>query len=442
MGALKLFDGGGQALLDRPFLKEIILALQGRPEAQRTGKAVLEHLNRPPHGWPERAVKAGLGALLRARRLTVRLADGAVIRSESDAKAEGWLTGTQAFNKGVLELSDLNISPAERELLTRLFAEVFGRPGLDTIEKLEKQAPPRIDEWLANTRESVADLRGRQLPGAEVAESLKIVLEAAAEPDLPAGKLKQLVAAAQRAGGVADAVATLKAQAALVDTVDRLRQQRHLDRLAAARVRAVDLYASWTACGGGAGAALDLATLQALVKGPELLQKPDAVLEHDRVCFEAYAGDFATKFRERQRTVAVALGRLEKHAGWRKADAAQRGEIQASLESLAPEGSADLSIEAHPDGRDPVSRASYADLVSQIELIDAREQRAVRALDALVAPAPPPKGQPPSPTERSLTMELSSAADLPALYEKIGDLARTALDRPRRVHVSFEDKDS
>ena len=67
---------------------------------------------------------------------------------------------------------------------------------------------------------------------------------------------------------------------------------------------------------------------------------------------------------------------------------------------------------------------------------------AVPTLDAMAAPPPPTKAPAPPPAERSLTMEVSSTADLPALYEKIGELARTVLDRPRRVRVSFEDKDS
>ena len=67
---LKLFDADGHPLVDRPFLKEISLALQGCPENERTGNAIIEHFEAPEYGWPERAVKAGVAALLRGRRLS------------------------------------------------------------------------------------------------------------------------------------------------------------------------------------------------------------------------------------------------------------------------------------------------------------------------------------------------------------------------------------
>jgi hypothetical protein len=384
-------------------------------------------------------VKAGLGALLRARRLTVRLADGSAIRAETEAKAEGWLSGTQAFNKSVLELSDLNITPVERGLLTRLFAEVFGRPGLDTIEKLEKAAVDVLDERLAAIRESLADLRGRQLPGAEAAEGLATVLQAAAEPDLASGKLKQLAAAAQKAGGGGDAVATLVGQNEIVEAIGRLRQQGRLDRLAAVRSRATQVYPTWLADGGEAGVADDVRALRDQAAVAELILKADLAFERDRLVFEAYARDYEVRFHERHARAQDARSRIEGHPGWAKAAATQQRELLSGILALDPDGSGELTIDGNPTGRD-TSGATYSDLASHLELIEAREQRATRALDALVGPAGPSARPETAPPQRSLTMDLASASDLPLLYKKIDELAKTALDRPRRVRVSFEDK--
>jgi hypothetical protein len=41
-----------------------------------------------------------------------------------------------------------------------------------------------------------------------------------------------------------------------------------------------------------------------------------------------------------------------------------------------------------------------------------------------------------------VTMELNSPAELPRLYERIADAAKTALTKPRRVRVTFEDSGS
>jgi hypothetical protein len=437
LSALKVFDDGGQPLLDRPFLKEILLSVQGRPEAKRTGKALLESFAEPPHGWPERAVKAGFGALLRARRLTVRLTDGSIIRSEADPKAENWLTGTQAFNKSVLELSDLNITPDERKLLTKMFADVFDRPGLDTIEKLEKDGPPALDMWLTNTRESLADLRGRQLPGADGVEALATVLQAATEPDLAAGKLKQLAAAALKTIKDGDSLAGLRAHVEVVQATARLRSQNKLGLLADVRSRTTRLYPAWIAEGGGATVTDHLEGLRAQVVSDELLRKPQVALDRDRRCFEAYARDYGARFRDRHERAQQARARIEAHPMWATAPESLRTELLEGIQALDPVGSGELTIEANPDGREGASGATYADLANHLELLDAREHRALQTLNASMSPSD-------IAAERhqtsSLTMIVASAADLPQLYERIGDLAKTALNQPRRVTVIFEDE--
>jgi hypothetical protein len=110
--------------------------------------------------------------------------------------------------------------------------------------------------------------------------------------------------------------------------------------------------------------------------------------------------------------------------------------VLTSLSALDPDGSGELTIEANPEGRDDASRATYADLASHLELLDAREQRGLRLLDAVVRPP----AEPPTPPAQSLTMDLSSVTELPRLFEKITKLAETSLDRPRRVRVTFEEK--
>jgi len=437
MIALKLFDDGGQPLLDRPFLKEVMLALQGRSEAKRTGRASLDSLSVPPYGWPERAVKAGFGALLRARRLTVRLSDGSILRSEADPKAEAWLTGTQAFNKSVLDLSEINITQAERRLLTDLFADVFRRPGLDTVEKLEREGPGVLSSWLRDARESLADLRGRQLPGADAAGALATILQAAVEPDLIVGKLKQLAAAAEKASEGRDPVRVLKEQAEVVEATASLREQGKLDRLANIRSRTITLYPAWIAHGGGdALVAEHLAALRVQVAGSELLYKAEIAFDRDRRCFEAYAKDYLTRFRERHQRAMDARARLREHPAWPRLSPSRQDELLAGLAVLDPDGSGELTIEANPEGREEASRATHSDLAGHLELIDAREQRGLRLLDAVVQP--PVESM--APSDESFAMDVLSVSELPRLFERITELAQRSLNRARRVRVTFEEK--
>ncbi len=429
--SLKLFDADGHPLVDRPFLNEIALALQGRPETDRTGKAVVSRLGGAPWGWPERAVKAGLGVLLRGRRLVVRLAEGGAIRSETDARAEAWLTGTQLFNRSVLELSELAVTPTEREQLTRLFADAFQAPGRDTMEKLEQAARDVLPAQLAWAREALADLRGRQLPGTETVERLVRVLDAATEPELAVGRLKQLAAHAAGAVG-SDGVAVLARMATLVQAVAGLRARGQLDLLAAIRARAIGFYSAWDSTAAG-GLQADLAALRQQVTEATLLTQADLAVERDARIFEAYAKDYRARHGARHERAAAALARLKEHPGWAKADGATRERLNAGIRTLDCASAATLVAAAAPDGRCPECRASLTELRTHLELIESREERAIAELDTLVAP-------PPRPSEAPIVVELEiqSADDLPTLHQRIDAVAQEALTRPRRVRITFE----
>jgi predicted transcriptional regulator len=423
---LHLFDLSGQVLVDRPFLKELSLAVLNRSEPARTGKALIERFGQPPWGWPERAVKAGYGALLRARRITVRLGDGSVLRSDNDPKAESWLTGTQAFNKAVLEPSSLNVTPAERELLTRVFAEVFDEPGLDTVEKLEKSGPEILVRWRARGREAFADLKGRQLPGASELAPLVAALDVATDPELPAGKLKEL-AAHVRGDEKATGVTQLAEAARLVQSVDHLRGQGKLDRLAEARNRARQLYPD---------SLTGVADFRKHAESLDLLRKASTVLQQDREIYARYAAEYSRRHAIVHEAAVAALDAMRGHASWSKAAESKQRELCATIESLDCVHAEALDIDSHADGRCPTCRATLPELDARLERIEARRDKAVAELDLLAGGKTPTAK--PGTDGSSISMELSSADDLPRLYERIDSVARPLLATPRTVRVTFD----
>ncbi|MHB1046354.1 MAG: BREX system P-loop protein BrxC [Thermoanaerobaculia bacterium] len=458
---LKLFDSGGQPLLDRPFLKEVALAIQGRPEMERTGKAVLEKLSRAPYGWPERAIKAGIGALLRARRITVRLPDGSVVRSESDPKAEGWLTGTQQFVKSIFDLSDLNVSAEERQLLQRLFATAFERPGLDTLEKLEKEGPALLTGALSSAREALADLSGRNLPGAPLVQEHVTSLEAALQPDLAAGQLKALAVQLVKAPGSAvDPVAVVESRAALVRSVGKLRVQGKLGRIAQLKERLDVLYPAWLSRASGVPALVagTAGTLRERAGTTSLLSEADSLLSDEAGCFAAYANDFAARHAARGDCLKEAVATVEHHSAWAGAPAAFQQEICSGFAFAQCPADGVITPQAAPDGRCPACRAGYGELLDHVDLIEARQAKALQRLDALAeppspegkptpppGPPTPPPGPPPGPTpgpptrhpSPTVTMKVASEDDLAQLFEKIQAIAKGALAKPRTVTVVF-----
>jgi hypothetical protein len=440
---LKLFDPSGHPLVDRAFLKEIVLTLKGRPENERTGNAILERFNGVPYGWPERAVRAGLAALLRGRRLTVKLADSTVLRAPSDAKAENWLTGTQLFGKGILDLSGVTLSAAERDILIKIFAEVFEAPGADTVEKLEKRAEEDLPKYLARAREAFADLNGRQISGYATLQSLVDVLSAATEPELPIGKLKTLLTEAAKIGASGQELAVLKSMADLLRAVEMIRQQGNLDRLKGVAARAAGLYPHWEKEVSDASIKADLAALSKQVGTECLVLEATRAIDRDSRCFDAYAADYRKRHDERHARAVEALAQLHRHAAWDAAGADARAQLEGPIEALDCDAAADLALPAASAGHCLACGVGHGELRSKIELIEHREQQAMRRLDELLAPPPPsPAPPPPRPHRQSIAMKIASAADLPKLYARIGEVAKLELAQPRLVRVVFDDADA
>jgi hypothetical protein len=336
--------------------------------------------------------------------------------------------GTQLFNRAVLELSDLVVSPAERELLARVFAETFRLPGLDTLEKLEREARETLPRELAAAREGLAELRGRQLPGADVLARLVTALEAAVEPELPAGRLKELAAQAGPAGMGQEPIV---AAARLGAMVRRLREQGRLDLLAAIRRRATEVYPAWD----GPAPALEgeLAVLRAQATSEALLTQADQAVARDAQVFDAYAAAYRERHARRHARATEALERVQAHPAWPRVEATLQERLRRTILELDCGGAAGLAVTTTPDGRCPECRAGIAELRTHLELLETRAERALAELGGVGGPSPGP--EPPG----SLVVELRSAADLPRLYEEIARAAAAALRWPRRVRVLFEE---
>lgn len=433
---LHLFDSDGHPLVDRRFLKELILALQGRPENQRTGNALLEQFNAIPFGWPERAVKAGLGALLRGRQLVVRLPDGAVLRSEKDPRADNWISGTQLFGKAVLERSDFTITLADREVLTTIFDGVFSEPGADTVEKLEQRTIEIIPQYLGRAREAHADLAGRQLPGAGALKTLVGLLETAKEPELPAGKLKQLLAKAQEIAKGQPVLPALAPLTELLRAVERLRVQGGLDRIASLRGRVSMLYPGWSKRAGTLMA--EVQALAATADTEALLRDADQALVIDAEIFKAYAASYRAAHGARQERAAAALNALPDHRGWYVATAEMQRQLCSTISTLDCDGSGSLTLPADSSGRCAICQGTFQDVEAGVELIDLRAIQAAKKLDELVTSPPPPLL---SSKSTELNYRVTSAAELSAFVEELAKEMKKRLPKPVNVRITFTTDD-
>jgi hypothetical protein len=217
--------------------------------------------------------------------------------------------------------------------------------------------------------------------------------------------------------------------------VTRLAAAGALDTLAAIRARAATLYPAWD----GLEATALRSEIRALAEQAtslELLDQADLARDRDARIFLAYARGYHARHAERHARAGAALRRLEAHEAWQRADGAVRDRLRAGLLALDCPGAGTFGPVSAADGRCVVCRTGFADLQAQIELLEAREQRGLTELDALLAPPPPPHDPGDEPV--TLTVDVASVDDLPELHRRIDEVGKDALTRPRRVRVIFE----
>jgi hypothetical protein len=423
---LALYDASGTVLVGRAFLKALLDDLRGRLENDRTGARILERFERIPYGWPENAVKAGFGALLRARRIVVRVPGSPPIATEDD-RAQDWLGTASRFNKAVVEPAQAP-EPADVERLASLFSSAFCARGLDTLEKQEKQVTEVLAGAIASLREAAAALEGTQLPGAKAVASAAALLERAKEAALPAGRLQAVLSVADELTESAF-VRVLE----LARTVGRLRAAQKLERLVRVRARALEVYRQAEGLPG-------LADLQALVSDEGLLARADDALQRDERCFAAYADRFQTSHSNLGRFAAEARAEIERHPSWPALADARRATLLTGISACKEPGI--LALASSSDGRCPGCARDLRGLETQAEVIEGRTAAAKRELDAVTAGAGPrPPSRPPNlpPMDRELSIEIAGDTDVGAAVERIEAELRRG-QGARTVRVSIRSK--
>jgi hypothetical protein len=420
---LKLFDDKGKLLADHAFLKKLQQALKAKSETDRTGTSIVQHFNAAPYGWPERAVRAGLLALLRGRWLTVRLADGAVVRKQDDPRCENWITGTHLFNKGVLELSADPPPPAELERLTKLLETVFDQPGNDTLEKLERRADELFPVLLERARSAHADLSGRELPGADKAKVLVDVFTAVCDVEQATGRLNTLLQKSrEKVKAPKTEIDALDGPMKVVRAVETLRTAGELDVLRDLRRRVSDAYLPWSQQGGGASVKEDLDALHKQVEDTSLLENASTAQARDAGVFPAYASDYEARHVERHAHASAALTTLAAHPEWVLLDDTERTRLKEHFAAIDCALSVKLDRAATPDGRCEVCDTSYSTLGDRLEQIELRLSQQRRALDGRARPGSVTIVAGPVVPATSEVVVLRDAADVRALSDRLVEL--------------------
>lgn len=434
---LGLFDAEGH-LLERAIVREVLLTLKSKKDNERTGAAILAVFEDVPFGWPQRVVRAALGALLRARRITVQLSSGERLRSHLDKAAVEWVTSVQTFNKSTIFSSGITLSQDEQKALAEVFKLALERPGCDTLEKLDKAQSEVLPELATRARSQAATVTARGLPGAPTLERLAAFLEAAVDEPSGVARLRYLLDR-----GVTDfpgpsALAhRLAVPVSFLKVVEERRTQ--LDAISAIAERVRSVYSNWANSGATAAQRNAFDELRRRVQREALFREHHVISAQDENVFQAYAKDYARRHGVVSDSAREAEQAVTGHAGWARLAAPDQEKVLTGLREFACSDSAPWTVESAPRGVCPVCGTAYGSLTQNAELIESRRDKALRRLDALVAPPPPPPDPDPVLPTRQTRVEVDSRASITAAHEALDTLAAALPPGRWQILIQFEE---
>jgi len=141
---LELITTDGHIRRDARPLSILMGELQRRQQIgqERTGKALLQHFERPPYGWDPRLVRLCAATLFKSGRIGIRY-QNREITDPTDPQAKAVFEGTREFQRALFEvLPEVNWREA-----SRLTSTIFGVRGGDTFERTAEIVREQAGQW-------------------------------------------------------------------------------------------------------------------------------------------------------------------------------------------------------------------------------------------------------------------------------------------------------
>lgn len=181
---LELITTDGHIRRDARPLSIMMGELQRRHQTgqERSGKALLQHFERPPYGWHPRLVRLFAATLFKSGRIRVRY-QNREITDPTDPQAKAIFAGTREFQKAAFEI----LPEVDWREASRLTSTIFGVRGGDTFERTAETVREQAGQWMEKAQKLETRSTDNALPEkfAEVCRQTVETLRDIAERDDP-----------------------------------------------------------------------------------------------------------------------------------------------------------------------------------------------------------------------------------------------------------------
>lgn len=261
---------------------------------ERTGKALLEHFEKPPYGWDERLVRLFVATLVKLGLVSVQY-QGRFITEPTDQQLRSIFSSSRDFGKVTLEI----LPEVDWRKASELCAEIFGVTGSDTFDRTANTVGEQVQKWGQTVSQLKLRCQDNRLPEelVQLCDQVSKILNEITHHTEPNSRLSSF----------------LKHSEDLRKLLPKLKRLERFDFESYKRLKTfIQLATDW------AQTLKDenLKRWEHLVKGAkssDLLDLWQSLKDDFTVLFKYYLEDYAERHREFQAVVSKTIEELRKH---------------------------------------------------------------------------------------------------------------------------------
>jgi len=181
---LNLLTSNQQINRDNEYLSIIkgeILSRQNR-NLERSGRALIEHFEKPPYGWDPRLVRLFVATLVKSGIVAVRY-QNRLITDPTDSQLRRIFTSVREFNSASFEI----LPEVDWRKASELCSEIFGIRGGDTFEQTASIIKNVAQEWKTIANQLAVRCQDNELPLSfvDICDQISSLLEKIAQSEDP-----------------------------------------------------------------------------------------------------------------------------------------------------------------------------------------------------------------------------------------------------------------
>ncbi len=158
---LQLITSSQQIMRDNQYLSIVKAEIHKRQNMglDCSGRALVEHFEKPPYGWDPRLVRLFVATLMKAGLVGVRY-QNRIITDPNDPQARAIFSQAREFQRATFEI----LPEVDWRKASELCSEIFGVQGGDTFERVASIVREQARDWSQSANQLATRCRDNNLP--------------------------------------------------------------------------------------------------------------------------------------------------------------------------------------------------------------------------------------------------------------------------------------